>query len=422
MKPLGPWGRRQESRRVAVAVSGGADSMALALLTAGWGSPVALVVDHGLRPESGAEAELTVRRLGARGIPSCLLRLSLTPGAGLAARARQARYDALLAACTREGLADLLLAHHARDQAETVLMREASGSGPFGLAGMSAIQATPQARLLRPLLDVPPGRLRATLKKAGAEWVEDPSNRDQRALRPRLRADLADEDGTAPRTRELCAKAAAHGRDRAAREAEIAAILAERVCFYPEGFARLSPGPLPAMAMSGLIQAVSGARYPPSLRQVAPLAGAAAPVTLTGVRLLPAGRLGPGLLVVREEAAMMPDVPALPGAAWDRRFRLPDDADWPTDSRMGALGRDASRFRRNSPLPAAVLVTLPAVRREGRLLAVPHLRWSASPDIDPGRILFAPARPAAGAGFLPAVHGPAAGCGGGCMAAQETLC
>lgn len=422
MEPLGPWDRRKGARAVAVAVSGGADSMALALLVAEWGQPLALIVDHGLRPESGAEAELTAVRLRELNIPSRVLRLSIHKGPGLAARARDARYAALLSACAREGLADLLLAHHARDQAETVLMRQGAASGPAGLAGMGSIQAASQARLLRPLLGVPPGRLRATLRRVGVQWVEDPSNRDPRALRSRLRARLADEGGAGPEIQSLYAEAIRRGRDRAREEAGIAAVLAERASLYPEGFAWLSPGPVPASGLAALVQAVSGASYPPSPSRVARLARNPGPATLAGTRLLPAGRLGDGLLIVREAAAAAAPVPAVPGTVWDRRFRLPQDAAWPTGATIGALGQDASRFRRMSRLPSAVLETLPSVRLKERLLAVPHLGWTASADAQPGRVLYAPCRPAAGAPFLPAAHDTLTCSGGGCMAAQETLC
>ncbi|MBV9755783.1 MAG: tRNA lysidine(34) synthetase TilS, partial [Alphaproteobacteria bacterium] len=110
--PLGPFGPES---RLAVAVSGGADSTALALLAAGWtgtrgGSVLALVVDHGLRPESGAEAALALRRLAERGIPGRLLPIAgLDRGPALAERARRARYAALEQACRKAGIVHLML-------------------------------------------------------------------------------------------------------------------------------------------------------------------------------------------------------------------------------------------------------------------------------------------------------------------------
>ena len=405
MAPLGPFGA---APRLALAVSGGADSMALAHLAAGWaraqgGEVLALVVDHELRPESAEEAALTLRRLKGRGIGGRLLRLAgLERGPALAERARQARYAAFTIACRNAGIAHLLLGHHAADQAETVLMRRAQGSAQAGLAGMAAVRETEGVRLLRPLLQVPPGRLRTTLRAAGIEWIEDPSNRDPNALRARLRAGLADAEGSGAETRALVAGASAHGRERAAADAAMAAILAERAALYPEGFALLAAGPIPAEALAALLQAVAGAPYPPSRHRVAPLAAAPRPATLAGVKLMAAGRMGPGLLLVREEAAQAPAVPARPGASWDGRFRLAGHAESLPGAMLGALGPAASRLRRQSALPAAVLRTLPALTVAGKLAAVPHLGY---PDRETCRelaLVFSPAEPVAGAPWMAA--------------------
>ena len=392
--------------RLAAAVSGGADSMALAVLADAWslergGSLLALVVDHALRPESGAEAALTIDRLAARCIPARLLRLTDLPhGPGLAERARAARYTALTAACAEAGIPHLLLGHHAADQAETVLMRRQSGSGPAGLAAMPAIAELAALRLLRPLLGIPPGRLRATLRAADLAWVEDPSNRDQRALRPRLRAALNDPAGTGPEIAALCRAAQAAGEARAGRDAAVAAALAARAAIHPEGFAILSPGPIEPEALAALLQAIAGAPFPPPARAVARLAAAPRPATLAGVRLLPAGRLGEGLLVVREAAALGPPVAARPGAVWDGRFRLSAGADPPPGATIGAAGPDAGRLRQRPGLPTAVLQTLPAVRCGNLLVAVPHMRYPDRKACAAVPISFIPPRPVAGAPFL----------------------
>jgi tRNA(Ile)-lysidine synthase len=404
MARLGPF---EPAPLLAAGVSGGADSMALALLADAWacareGSLLALVVDHGLRPDSGAEAALTIQRLAARGIAGRMLRLDgLHHGPALAERARAARYAALRAACAGHGILHLLLGHHAADQAETVLMRRASDSGPAGLAAMPALSEQTGLRLLRPLLGVPPVRLRATLREAGLAWVEDPSNRDQRALRARLRAGLNDPDGTGPAIVALHAAARAAGEARAAREAAIAWTLADRAAIHPEGFALLSPGPIDPASLAALIQTIGGADFPPPSAAVAALAAAPHPATLGGVRLLGAGRLGDGLLLVREAAAMEPPVDARPRAVWDGRFRLQARAIPPNDTTIGALGADAARLRRWSPLPSAVLQTLPTLRRANSLVAVPHLHYPDPATCLAVPVVFCPGRPVAGAPFLP---------------------
>jgi tRNA(Ile)-lysidine synthase len=109
------------------------------------------------------------------------------PSSRLQEAARAARYRLLLEGCRRHGILHLLVAHHADDQAETIAMRAARGSGPDGLAGMAALVEHPEARLLRPLLGVPRVRLTATLGARGIRWIDDPSNRDLRFERARLR-------------------------------------------------------------------------------------------------------------------------------------------------------------------------------------------------------------------------------------------
>ena len=406
--PLGPFGA---APRLAAAVSGGADSMALAALADAWakaraGSVLALIVDHRLRPESAREATEAAAELTARGVATRVLTLTgLAHGSGLAERARAARYVALTETCRNEGILHLLLGHQAADQAETVIMRALAGSGPAGLAGMAPVVETTFLRLLRPLLSVPPVRLRETLGLLGIGWAEDPSNTDARALRPRLRALRADRDGTGAATTALVAAAVAAGRERSRQEVAAGSALAAAVTLRCEGFALLSPAsphhvpPVPPDALAGLIQTIAGADFPPNSAAIAALAAAPRPATLAGVRLLAAGRLGPGLLIVREKAAMQAEVPAVPGAVWDRRFRLVRRAAPPFGSTLGPLGADASRFRRWSDLPAAVLCTIPALRCGGIVVAVPHLGYPTPEACAAVPILFSPSRPAAPAFF-----------------------
>ncbi len=182
---------------LAVAVSGGRDSLALALLAHEWalahgGRILALIVDHGLRPEAAGEAQATATLLGGRGIESLILRWTgPKPSAGLQEAARVARYGLLREACREGGILHLLVGHQADDQAETIAMRTARASGPDGLAGMAAVVEWPEVRLLRPLLPVPRARLADTLISRGVPWIDDPSNSDPRFERARLRGEGA---------------------------------------------------------------------------------------------------------------------------------------------------------------------------------------------------------------------------------------
>ena len=402
MAALGPF---EPAPRIAAGVSGGADSMALAILALTWtrersGSLLALVVDHRLRSESGREAAQTAARLDARGIEAKTLEIQgLEHGASLAERARMARFAALEAACAEAGILHLLLGHHAGDQAETLQMRALGGSGPAGMAGMAPVVETRTLRLLRPLLAIPPARLRATLRPFGVAWIEDPSNNDASALRPRLRLLRRDNAGAGSATAALVAASVASGRQRSEQERRIACNLAEGIAMRPEGFALLSGQPLQPPVLAALLQTIAGAPFPPAIRSVSALASAPRPATLAGVRLLSAGRLGTELLAVREDAAMAPPVSAQPGAVWDGRFRLNAEVRLPAEATLGPLGDDAARLRRFSPLPSAVLRTLPAVRIGPALLAVPHLLYPDRKGCERFPVLSSPPRPAAAAPF-----------------------
>jgi len=377
--------------------------MALAWLAAGWarargGTVQALIVDHGLRAGSAEEAALTRTRLERIGVAAEVRRLAgLGPGPAVAERARAARYRALAAACRAQGILHLLLGHHAADQAETLMMRVLSGSGPAGLAGMAALREEASLRLLRPLLGVPPGRLRATLRAAGIGWVEDPSNADLRTLRARLRGWGADPHGAGTGLASLVHAAATAGRQRAAAERRCARLLAAGASIFPEGYARLAPGALPPSCLAAVLQAVSGADYPPPIAALQRLARRPAAATLAGVRLLPTQR---GLLVLREAAAQQGPVPAEPGAVWDRRFRLADAAEPPAGATIRALGADAARMRGRSVLPSAVLQVLPAVRHREALFAVPHIGYPDAATCEALPLVFSPGRPTAGAAWF----------------------
>lgn len=349
MARLGPFGA---GPRMAVAVSGGADSTALALLMQGWvaaqgGALVALIVDHGLRADSAAEAELAQSRLAARGIAARVLNISgLGGGAAMQARARAARHEALAQAARAAGCVFLALGHHAGDQSETVAMRAARGDS--GLEGMAGWAARGDVVLLRPLLGMAPARLREFLRAEGMEWVEDPSNENMKFERVRWR-----------RAGVSAVAADAGARRAAAREA--AAFMARHVCLRAEGFAVVGAEAMPPVALAALLRVVAGADYPPGRVQVAALAAWLRPATLGGVRLARTAKFGGGWLLAREPAACAAPVPAVAGAVWDGRFRLLETF---PGAQLGALGKCNDKPA-GPDLPALVRQGLPCLRRNG---------------------------------------------------------
>jgi tRNA(Ile)-lysidine synthase len=180
--------------KLGLAVSGGPDSLALMLLAAEWarrpGRPALTVytVDHRLRPEAAAEAAMVVRETEALGLPVRSLRWEGDkPTTGIQAAARIARYRLMAAAMEADGVAILVTAHHLADQAETVLMRMAHGSGIEGLRGMDRLSLVEGCDVYRPLLGVRPEVLREIVAAAGLSPAMDPSNLDEDYERVRWR-------------------------------------------------------------------------------------------------------------------------------------------------------------------------------------------------------------------------------------------
>jgi len=186
---------RPQGWKLGLAVSGGPDSLALLLLAAEAlpGQVEAATVDHGLRPESAGEAAFVAGECAALGVPHAVLTVTVAEG-NVQAAARAARYAALAEWVQARGLSALVTAHHADDQAETLLMRLNRGSGVAGLAGVRGKGPVPGTRLplLRPLLGWRRAELAAVV--AGRDAVADPSNIDDRFDRARLRKALAQAD------------------------------------------------------------------------------------------------------------------------------------------------------------------------------------------------------------------------------------
>jgi len=189
---------------IGLAVSGGPDSLALLLLAAE-ARPLlveAATVDHGLRPESGAEAEMVAALCERIAVPHRILTATWSekPTSAIQERARLKRYSLLGEWGRERGFGAILTAHHLDDQAETVMMRLARGAGIKGLAGMRRVARAPNSPItvVRPLLDWRRSELEAVCASAGVEPAEDPSNDDEQFERVRIRKALAEADWLNP--------------------------------------------------------------------------------------------------------------------------------------------------------------------------------------------------------------------------------
>jgi tRNA(Ile)-lysidine synthase len=403
--------------RVVVAVSGGPDSLALMLLADRWarergGAACGLTVDHGLRPESAAEASCVAGWLAGSGIRHEILRWEGDkPTSGIQEAARAARYELLAGWCRSHGVLHLLAAHHREDQAETYLIRRRAGSGGDGLAAMSAVRELAGCRLVRPLLGVARARLAAVLAAAGQQFLRDPSNLNPAFERARLR--LSCSPITVDDIDDIIAATRACARERIAREAALDRLIGRAVTLHPAGFAVVDPDRLAAAdadsaerLLGRVAASIGGLRYPARRTRLARLRAGllSAPLrarTLGGCRFVPwRGRL----LVLREPAAAAPPVCVPPGARliWDRRFAAALAPAAHGAYLLGCLGKSGAALpgRRDIDLPPLVDPVLPAVWDDaGELTAVPHLGFRRAGAGALPELSFQPVSPLTRAGF-----------------------
>ena len=278
--------------RIGVAVSGGPDSLALLLLAAAArpGLIDAATVDHGLRPESRDEAEMVASVCAGLGIPHTILLAdwSESPTANIQAEARTMRYRLLAGWAERRALPALATAHHADDQAETLLMRLARGAGVRGLGGTRARRKLTQVvTLVRPLLGWRKSELVAVVQSAGLQAVDDPSNRDPKHDRSRIRQVLVQSEWADPA--RLAASAAALRDADEAIDWALAPLIAARIR-QEEGALVIEPFDLPRELKRRLLAAAfaelaaPAPRGPDLMRALAAL-GRGETVTLSGLKL-----------------------------------------------------------------------------------------------------------------------------------------
>jgi tRNA(Ile)-lysidine synthase len=273
--------RLTQRMTLALGLSGGGDSVALGLLLEAWGAtPVALIVDHGLREGSGVEAKKTAAWAKTLGFDAEVLRWRGTkPGGNVEDAAREARYGLMGAWCRKRGVPVLLIAHTREDQAETFLLRLGRGSGVDGLAAMAPESGFPLPGhegigVARPLLGFGRDELRAYAKARGEDWIEDPMNGDERFARTRIRRmlPLLAEAGIPASRIVLAAQHAARARE--ALESATEAFLGAHARFDGKG-ARIDgaalamvPREIGLRALAAVLGRVSGQGYRPRFERL----------------------------------------------------------------------------------------------------------------------------------------------------------
>lgn len=392
---------------LAIAVSGGADSVALALLAKAYavargGAVVALTVDHRLRAESTDEAATVARWMHAHGIAHYTLTPAHTPTSNnLQEAARHWRYDALAEWCRDHGMLHCLIAHHAGDNRETLLHQQ-QRDATTEQAGMARVRHHHGVRFLRPLLTMEHTQLEDYLRSKNQSWIEDPSNQNPRFTRVRHRTLLqenaalnAEADATLLQQREA----------RTAHDHALAKAATHCVTLHPLGYATLdlprwhtlSPDLRTALLADCLVT-VSGATHRPRFHETERLSEALLhPITcrtLLQCELVQKGNL---LHIAREPARV--EAPCLlQGKAvrrWDQRFAVRHDLALGVSLILRALGRDGRKQlgHEGKHLPLAT----PSLWHLDELVHVPYMK-EQKPTLNV-TIGFAPPKPLADAPF-----------------------
>ena len=371
----------KEADSIAVAVSGGADSLCLTLLANQWAKKhhipcIALTFDHKWRAESGKEALQVGQWLAAYGIEHHILTFQGTwPKTRKEERARQARYQALTDWCQQHNIGSLLVAHNKEDQAETLLLRLARGSGVDGLSAMSPISYKHHIRIVRPLLNFSHQQLCATLQQVfHQDWIEDPSNQDIQYERVRLRqaGKTLSDLGLIPHFIALSAKRLQ--RVRTCLDGLTKAFMTAHGRQHPAGFMRIDkpafddlPEEIRLRVLISAIEKVSGTQV--GMEQAEKLLNNLNRRTTLGhcqIGIYQQGLyIAPELDKMSEEKRVLKNKPAV----WNN-FMVKSDQ----TVLVGPLGR---RLKAKN-MPAFVKETLPAVFSEQhKLLYVPHLDFYA---------------------------------------------
>ncbi len=402
---------------IAVAVSGGGDSMALAVLLQEWAKTnnvrlTAFTVDHGLRAGSSDEALAVQKILSARGIAHEILKWQGDkPLTHIQEEARAARYRLLLAACRRHDIPVLAVAHNLEDQVETFWMRLAHGSGIDGLAAMAEVRTEIGVTIIRPLLNVSREDLRTVCRDNNIEWIEDPSNANEKFLRVKLRQfeDLLAGEGLTPRRLSQVLQKLGDARD--ALQFVAATYFQSLATLHPEGFVSLKaegwknlPADLQRRLLSLCLAPFEQGHYATGFEAVEALRLAMLEMEFSG-RTLAGCEIfyqSEDILFCREYAAVAPAAAVTEGMVWDGRFRL---TGFPPDSgAISALGeqglaaiRTASpphedALKRLESLPFKVKKTLPAIIKGDIILALPSLSWvsPAAKGLEKGQAIFPP--------------------------------
>ena len=412
LSALGPFSPRPH---LAVALSGGADSMALTLLAHAWaqannGRITALTIDHALRAESRHEAEQVAAWMKERGIDHHILTPHHTSDSNnLQESARIWRYAALASFCRKEGILHCLVAHNAGDNRETVAHNIARGETADGASGMGSARNVNGVRFLRPLLVTERADLEDFLRAEHAPWVNDPSNQNTQFARVRVRQALQADAG---RVEELDRMIRTQSAARTARDHALAVAAVQCVTISPLGFAEIDVNAwstleptLASQLLADCLVTIGGQTNRPRAGETARLVEALQQTTLQK-RTLAGCEItvhGNSLRIAREAARVAaPMILSGDGSTgWDGRFTIRHALPETLALTLRALGADGQKqLRTLAPHTAQRMLpsSTPSIWHLDEMLFVPHIGMPEEKQHSV-TIGFTPAKPLAAAAF-----------------------
>lgn len=372
------------SGEIAVAVSGGSDSVALLHLMVAAGARVqAVTINHDLRADAADEARFVAKLCAGLSVPHTVLVWDHGAVAGnLPDAARRARYGLMAEWAGSKGIGAVMLGHTADDQAETVLMGLARGAGLDGLCGMRPWWVLNGVRFVRPFLTVTRAQLRAVLVRAGMGWVDDPTNDDAQYQRVRARKALAVLRPLGITVDRLVGVASNLAAARQVVVAEVAE-KAARIVLERAGALAISRSELLQLPQDtgrrllvAALRWVSGAEYAPradAISRVQTAIEQGRDATLWGCRIRVSAA---EVRIVREPKAVALVVGA-PGEPWDRRWRVEGPYEPGLEVRaLGAEGLRACKDWRATGNSRDALIVSPAIWRRDVLIAAPLAGFS----------------------------------------------
>ncbi|MCC2646496.1 MAG: mesJ [Rickettsiaceae bacterium] len=384
----------------AVAVSGGADSLALLVLAKKWAEEknhkiVALTVDHGLRSESAAEAEYVAKICKQSLIEHYTLKWEHSGvTSNIQEAARAARYELLTEFCKSKDILHILTAHHADDKLENFFIRLSRGSGLMGFAEHN-IHYYNSIEILRPFYNFTKDNCYQLLQRNKIKHIEDPSNDSNKYLRSELRGKMQEFfnlNNIEPHLYKQRILSSIENLSLAAKTVEQAFTdcLVNSCTIHPEGFAKINltnyvkfSGEEKLLTLSHILTVISGQSSVPRYDSVKQLyikiiENNTIKSTLHGCSI----HLSKGsLCIFREYGKNIPEkLPLQNGAYWDNRYyfsleeKLRDGfyIEQCSDDNFKSLSK---AFKETITLPPKIIFTLPTIKSIEKLVAIPHINY-----------------------------------------------